>query len=150
MHLVPSGTMVPATTGEGLKKIRALKELLIQLPQEEFTTWHTLHAGIYSRTVLVKAGIIMAGVSIKIPTTLVLCGDASLTVGEDVVRVSGYMVVPAEANREQAIVAHSDTWVTMQFTTDAQTIEAAEEQFTDEAHLLLSRTQTNIVTITGV
>jgi hypothetical protein len=55
------------------------------------------------------------------------------------VTIEGYEVIPAAANRKSAYHAVTDTHVTMIFQSDAVSIEAAEDQFTDEADRLMSR-----------
>ena len=62
---------------------------------------------------------------------------------EKVIRL--YQVLPAEANRKTAYLAIEDTWVTMIFPSDAVTIEDAENQFTDEADRLMSRSNNNLI-----
>jgi hypothetical protein len=71
-------------------------------------------------------------------------------VGEDWADVDGYGVLPAQAGRKQIFVSKGPFIITMLFPTTAKTVEEAEEHFTDETHLLLSRKQDlNTVTITG-
>ena len=56
----------------------------------------------------------------------------------------------ARAGRKQIFVTRKPTVITMIFRTDAQTVEQAEAEFTDEAELLMSRqSDSDLVLITG-
>lgn len=142
---------VPAMSSDAVAKVRKLETVISDLPQTPVSTHHILHGGIYARTVMIPAGSVITGALINVPTTLVICGDCTVYIGEESVRVQGYNVFAASAGRKQAFIAHSDLFLTMSFVTDAQSIEEAEDQFTDEAHLLVSRSPDaeNHVLITG-
>jgi len=92
-----------------------------------------------TRTVFVPAGVIITGVLIKIPTLLIVHGDALVYIGGASLRLEGYNVVPAAAGRRQAFVAESDLHLTMLFASDAASVDQAERQFTDEFEQLVSR-----------
>ena len=132
-------------------KVRALEAITSTMEQADITTWHTLHGGMYSRTIKIPAGVLLTGVLIQVPTILIVSGDVNVFANDQEVRITGYSVIPASANRKQAFFAHADTELTMVFTTDASTIEAAEDEFTDEASLLMSRhdNATNHFNLTG-
>lgn len=138
-------------TESAIEKVRRLESDLLMSEQPELRTHHTLHAGIYTRTILLRAGQTITGALIKVPTTLTICGDVTVFIGNDAVELSGYNVIPASAGRKQAFVAHSDVHMTMAFATRASTVREAEDEFTDEAHLLLSRQQPqhDSIVITG-
>lgn len=140
----------PATTPHGIDVVRRIEELSRLADQVEITTHHVIHAGIYSRTICIPAGKILTGALLKVPTTLVICGKASVLIGDgDEVLVDGYHVLACAAGRKQAFISHSDTWLTMSFKTDAKTVDAAEREFTDEADMLASHLNKNIVIVTG-
>ena len=121
------------------------EQSLQKLPQlEQLTTWHTLHAGIYSRTVHLKAGEAIVGALIKVPTTLTIAGDMKVYIGNEVRHVEGFTVIAASQHRKQVMYAIKDTFVTMSFCTTAQTIEEAEDEFTDESDKLMSRDKNSI------
>ena len=136
---------------DAIHRARRLEDTLRQLPQIELETLHTIHGGIYSRTIVIPAGTVMTGVLIKVPTTLVVSGHASIFIGSGVVTVDGYRVLTAGAGRKQVFAAHGDTSLTMLFPTSATTVEQAEHEFTDEVELLASRRESNhnIIRITG-
>jgi hypothetical protein len=128
-----------STTVEGKEKLLALEQYLSNLPQTPIDTSHTFHAGVYARTITIPAGVTLTGVTITIPTLLIITGHCAVTLGDEAVTIEGYEVIPAAANRKSAYHAVTDTHVTMIFQSDAVSIEAAEDQFTDEADRLMSR-----------
>lgn len=139
----------PAMTSEAVDKARQAEQLLLSLPQVDIPTDHVFHAGMYSRTICIPAGVGLTGALIKRPTTLVFSGKARVFLGDGWVELDGHYVIPASAGRKQVFIAIEDTWLTMSFPTDAKTVEEAEAEFTDEAELLFSRHGMNHVTITG-
>jgi hypothetical protein len=141
---------LPAMTDKALAAVRALEAELLAGEQVPIRTHHQIHGGIYTRTICIPKGATVTGVLLKIPTTLILCGDVTVFTGSDEVRVQGYAVFPGSAGRKQAVFAHEDTWASMSFPTQATTVEQAEDEFTDEAHMLGSRNSTcDQVIITG-
>jgi len=150
-NLVGIKDILPPMTLAGMEKIRELEGLLSQLPQADIGTHHVLHGGMYARSVKVAAGVVLTGALINVPTLLIVSGDAIVTLGDTSVRLTGFNVLAGSRGRKQAFVAVSDIHLTMIFATDAETIEQAEEQFTDEADRLLSRQpgSRNTIVITG-
>jgi len=142
---------VPAMTERAIGALQVMQDKLAGLPKAAITTHHVLHGGSYTRTIKLEAGVFIISVLIKRATTVIVSGDVTVNLGEDVVRMTGYNVLAASANRKQAFLAHEDTYITMTFATSAQTIEDAEREFTDEADTLVSRHPgaVNEVVITG-
>lgn len=140
---------VQAMTADAIAKVRALEAASLACPQVEIGTHHVIHAGVYARTIRIPAGVVLTGAEIKRSTLLIINGHVSVAVGDGVVEMDGFNVIPASAGRKQAFVAHSDTEVTMVFATGAQSVAECEDEFTDEAHRLMSRTGENTVVITG-
>ena len=144
-------TPIPAMTPVAIRRVQELQTITAGMPQIKLETWHHFHAGIYSRTIMVPAGVMIVGALIKIPTLLVIDGEAKIWLGEMSCHFSGRSVFPASANRKQVFAAITDTHITMAFATDAKTVEEAERQFTDEADDLVSRREgaDNQIIITG-
>lgn len=107
-------------------------------PQVEVPIVHSLHGGVYTRTCLIRAGVRITGAAIKVPTTLIIHGDALFLSAGKWDRYTGTHVLAAEAGRKQIIVAREDTRVTMIFPSRARTVAEAEQEFTDEHALLQS------------
>lgn len=127
---------VPAMTDEQIAKVFELEKVMAQLPQSHLETHHLIHAGMYARTVYVPAGSMFTSVVVKVPTVLTVCGDCTVYLGGSTLRVTGYNVFPAAANRKQAYLAHGDTAITMTFATKAMTIEEIELESVDDPSLL--------------
>ena len=122
-----------------VEAVRQLESAAQELPQVHMPTDHVFHAGMYARTIKIPAGVVLTGAQIKIPTILIISGDA-LVFGEDgPVRHAGYHVALGECGRKQAFYALHDTYLTMLFPTAATTVDAAEMEFTDEYEKLFSR-----------
>lgn len=130
---------IAAMSETAIDQVARLEAAALARPQVLIRTDHVLHAGVYARTVLVPAGVLITGVLVKIPTVLIVRGHATVFVEGGPVEIEGYQVVTAEAGRKQAFVAHADTHLTMIFATTAATVEQAEAQFTDEVDMLQSR-----------
>lgn len=151
MDLVATGSRIPAMSSDAVAKVNALADASRQFPQEDIETHHAIHGGMYARTISIKAGVMLTGVMIKVPTMLIVNGDVSVFAGDQSFRLIGFHAIPASANRKQAFVAHADTAMTMLFATDAKTVADAENEFTDEADQLMSRSEEskNFIIITG-
>ena len=132
--------------------VRRLEAELRLMPDGvNFETEHLLHAGLYHRTICIPAGCVVAGAFVQIDTTVIVHGDITVYVDGEPLLLMGHNVLPAYAGRKQAAFAHTDTYFTMSFATNAKTVEEAEEEFTNEAGALGSRRadSSNLVQITG-
>lgn len=150
--LLPYLAAIPAMHAEAVAHVARLEAHDARLPQVEIATHHVLHAGLYARTILMPAGTRLTGALVDIATTIIVCGDCTVALGDGLTeRLAGYRVLPAGGHRKQAYFAHSDTWLTMVFATSAKTVEEAEEEFTAEAHKLMSRQpgHANTIVATG-
>lgn len=140
---------LPVMSREAVAKVRELERASLLHAQAPIVTHHLIHAGLYARTIMIPAGVMLTGALIKRATVLIVDGDATVATGGEPMRLTGHHVIPASAHRKQAFLAHADTHLTMIFPTKATSVEAAEEEFTDEADMLISRRGENIVVITG-
>lgn len=130
---------LPPMSVGAVAAVRRLEEATLKLPQVDIATEHAIHAGMYARTVVIPAGVVLTGAEIKIPTVLIISGD-TLVYGEDgPVRFTGYHVTLGAVGRKQAFYALADTHLTMLFPTAAKTVEEAEMEFTDEYEKLMTR-----------
>lgn len=132
---------LPAMSTEDIGKVARLEERLRALDQVPITTTHHFHAGLYARTIRIPKGVVITGVLIRIPTLLIISGHATAYIGGDTIELCGYHVLPASAGRKQVFLAHEDTDLTMIFPSNAETVEEAEAEFTDQVDLLVSRQQ---------
>ena len=149
--LIKTGTHIPAMSPAAIAKVRLLEAMVAEQPQYELHTNHTIHGGVYTRTIRLPAAHILTGALIKASTTLIVSGHVTVYVNGHPIELVGYNVLPASAGRKQAFHAHQDTDITMIFATKAATVEEIEAEFTDETGLLVSRKDhgSNTVTITG-
>jgi len=141
LDLVLPNQTIPPMGVVSIDTVRQLEDEILKAPQVETPTSHLFHAGVYARTIMIPAGVILTGALVKIATVLIVSGDVIVYVGCKSQNISGYNVLAASANRKQAFVARTDTYITMIFATDLKTIEEAENYFTDESDRLMSRHQ---------
>lgn len=130
---------LPSMSNEAVARVRALEAEILEMPQVDPCTEHHIHAGMYFRTITIPAGCRLTGAHITIPTMLIFSGDATVFDGEQTRRLTGYHVIQGQAGRKQAIHAHAETHLTMAFPTQSQTVEACENEFTDEPDRLVTR-----------
>ncbi len=138
-NFASSAPRLPRMKAEDIAKVSAFEAEAMKQPQVALVTEQTLHAGMYSRTVKIPAGVRITGALIRVPTLVIVNGDATVYAGEEFLRLNGHAVLNADAGRKQIFEAHSDTYLTMIFATAALTVEEAEEEFTDEVDLLQTR-----------
>ncbi len=151
LDVIRAENVIPAMSEEAIDKVRALEALSLQCPQERIETAHLFHGGMYARTIMIPAGMVLTGALIRIATVLIVSGDCIVYLDGAARELRGYNVFAAAAHRKQAFVTLTDTHVTMLFPSKARTVEQAEEQFTEEAASLMSRLDpdTNTVIFTG-
>ncbi len=142
---------LPAMTPEAINKVRLIESICLQLDEQiEFPTEHLIHGGMYLRTLHMKAGQVMTGALLKVPTALIVAGDCAVFIGTETIELRGYSVLPGSAGRKQLFLAHTDVSMTMSFPTDALTVEQAEKEFTDEYAMLMTNRMDCVTTlITG-
>ncbi len=140
---------LPAMSHDSVAAVKALGELSLQHDQLPLVTNHLIHAGMYARTIKVPEGALLTGALIKRTTVVIVSGDVTVSTGDGSIRLTGYNVIPASANRAQVFRAHADTQITCLFPTQAKTVSEAESELTDESDMLASNRNENIVVITG-
>lgn len=131
--------IIPAMSSNDIQFACEVEKYISTLEQVDIPTFHTLHAGVYTRTIILEAGQVASGVIISIPTTLIVTGHIRLLIGEEVTESKGFNVFIAEANRKQIALAIEPSTIVMVFKTNAKTISEAEEEFTNEPEKLASR-----------
>ena len=135
---------------EAIARLEALgNELQKTYPPAEIRTEHHLHAGVYSRTIYVPAGVAVVGLTVKVPTQLIACGHFRLTDGDKTVEMQGMHVLDGAAGRRAAVYAITPSAFTMLFATEAKTVEEAENEFTDEPERLLTRKENRLCQVDG-
>lgn len=150
-QVISQQSWIRSMSEDAISKVTTLENQLKEMDQLQITTWHTLHGGIYTRTILIEKDTAITGALVNVPTTLVVNGDVVVYANDSVQRYTGYNVIPASAHRKQAFVAMEDTMLTMSFSTNASTIGQAEDEFTNQSAELLSRSEhaVNHIIVTG-
>ena len=141
MSQLTTEVAIGAMSPDAIQSVRDLEIITGAMPQVDIKTSHFLHAGTYSRTIKIPANVVLTGALIEVDTVLIVVGDVEVFIGNRSVRLTGHHVLRAGAGRKQAFLTFAETYVTMIFTTEAQTVEQAEDEFTKEADRLLSRRQ---------
>lgn len=139
LDIMTTENRIPSMNQIAIDNVRQLESYTLQGPQIKIPTDHIFHAGVYARTIMIPAGVVLTGALIKIATVLIMSGNCIVFIGDKSIEREGYHVFAAEANRKQAFIAKEDTYLTMIFSSNALSIEEAEEQFTDEFDRLSSR-----------
>ena len=133
----PHGLAIHAMSAGLLERVQAFEAALREYPQAEIGTQHLFHAGLYARTICLPAGHELAGALIQIPTVLIVSGRAQMVTEDGIIEIDGYQVIPAAANRRQAMHAVTDTHMTAIFATQSTTVAEAEAEATPEAARLI-------------
>ena len=141
---------LPATPPQIVAAIEQAEAIIRTMPQIEVQTEHILHGGMYSRTVRLAPKVVITGVLIKVPTLLIISGKCRVFTGAGWFEMEGFNIIAASKGRKQVFVTHEETILTMIFKTDAKTVEEAENEFTDQGDLLMSRNAPNdLFLVTG-
>ena len=120
-------------------KIRALEAEMLKAPQVDVETTHLIHAGMYARTVKILAGTLVTGVPMSDDHVCIISGDITVTAGDDVIRFTGYNVIPASRGLKRIVYAHQETSWTAIFKSGATTVDDAEIEMSSEYNKLQSR-----------
>jgi hypothetical protein len=150
VSIVKFNNQLPPTSEETIEKIRIAEERIREHFQIEFCTEHVFHAGMYARTVRIAPNVVFTTVLVKRPTLLISHGKYEMLNGDQWVGMDGYNVLQGSAGRKQIYRTLTEVEWTMIFPTDANTVDEAEAEFTDETDSLLSRQRDNDIVITGV
>lgn len=129
---------IPAMSSHAVSTVRRLETAMRKFEQAPYVIKHTLHAGMYARTVTLAPGL-WAGAQVKRGTILTIIGDALVYVGKaEPLQVRGVTVMPASAGRKQAFVAQTEITLVMVAACDAATVAEAEAYLCAETDLLPS------------
>lgn len=137
--IVRAEAQLPPVAPEANAQLDALVKAFETLSPVDLRTEHHIHAGVYSRTLYMPAGTAIVGLTIEIPTQLIVCGHVRFSDGAHVEEIRGYHVFDGAAGRRGAFYALKDSALTMLFATEAKTVAEAENEFTNEPERLLTR-----------
>lgn len=104
---------------------------------------HLFHAGCYVRTLRVPKDKYFVSECLRIPTVLIVSGDAAFSDGKNTFRITGYKVLTGAPMRQSIVRTFADTVFTAIFATNAKTQEEAEAEavFRPDRLLKLSESQ---------
>lgn len=119
--------------------IRDLEAHLATVPQVDLKTEHTLVDGVYTRTIVVPAGVTLTGAVHKADYTVVMHGDITVTTDDGPKRLTGHHTFLARAGSKRAGRAHADTWWTTIHRTDKTTLAEIEDELAEESDRLQTR-----------
>lgn len=131
--------MIPVMTPQDIGLAIEAEDYLLSQEQFKIATHHTLHGGVYTRTIYLNAGETISGALIRVDTTLVVVGHMRILIGSTVQDYDGVNMITASKNRKQVMTAVGNASITMVFATGASTIQDAEDEFTVESKRLMSR-----------
>jgi len=132
------GVSLAPSSPETLAAVRMVEAIVGRAEQIDVVTEHLFHGGMYARTIRIPADSIITGAFIKVPTMLVVHGDADVLTGDGWASLRGYGVLAGSACRKQVFITRSAVEMTMIFRTRAKTVEEAERELTDEYEKLMS------------
>ena len=136
----PSVNQIPAGSDAAIDAVNRLEAAMIKNYEHvHVDTHHSLHGGVYCRTMMIPEGHLITGAQVNVESTLIISGDVTLYIGGEPVRFTGYHVLEGRSGRKQAAFAHLDTHITMICHTEAETVESVEAECTDETDRLMTR-----------
>lgn len=130
---------IQPSTPSAIDLVRSVESAMMTMPQVDVHIEHHLHAGVYTRTAYIPAGVTISGAEIVIDTVLIINGNITIHTGDTSITVDGFRVIDASAGRKTLFTAHTDSTLTMVFATSVKTVEAAEDEFTTESARLQTR-----------
>lgn len=122
-----------------VESVRALEAAILQHPQIDLPTDHIIHGQVSARTIFIPAGTVLTGALTNLDNICVVFGDITVTTDDGPVRLTGFNVLPAKAGAKRAGVTHADTWWCTLHHTEQTSVEAVEDEMTNEAWGLLTR-----------
>lgn len=128
-----------APAANSSEAVRKLESMLLQLPQVDLKTSTLLHGGMAARTILIPAGVALTGAMTNKANLCIVVGDITVTTDDGPLRLTGFHVLPAGPGFKRAGIAHADTLWTTVWPTEAERVEDAEDEMTDESAALQTR-----------
>jgi cytoskeletal protein CcmA (bactofilin family) len=128
-----------------IEKVKGFEEILLQLPQVDLNTTHSLAGEVYSRTIFIPAGVTLTGAIHNKDHVNIMCGDITVSTDTGMKRLRGYHVFPTKAGMKRVGYAHADTYWTTVLQTKETELSKIEEDITPE----YTKLQTSLPGITS-
>ncbi len=111
-------------------KVNLFELEMAKQPQVQLEVKHHFSYGIYGRELFIPAGVMLTGKIHKYPQLNVLLkGEMSVLVGDEVRRISAPFTVASEAGTKRIALAHTDCiWLTIHGTHETD-LAAIEDKF---------------------
>jgi len=114
-------------------KVRALQASISEMPQYTPETKHTFHGGMYCREVWRPAGVLIVGkVHKKEHFYMVVSGTVLITTDDGVQSITGPKVLCSTPGTKRAVYAETDALCITFHATNANTVEAVEEELVED------------------
>lgn len=123
-----------------VEKINELEKLILQTPQIDLKTSHSLSGGMYARTIYIPAGTVLTGATHKTDHINIVFGDISVSTDEGMKRLTGHHVIETKAGMKRAGFAHEYTVWTTICKTDLTDIKEIEKELVIESEMLQTNT----------
>lgn len=149
---LPAGTEITIDYREAMQRrieslavvsehsIDVVEQYLQTIQSGDIHTQHALSGKCYARTIHVPAGITMVGAKHLHDHINIFVGDVTFRTETGMKRLTGFHVLPTKAGMKRVGYFHKPTsWTTVSYT-ELTDLAAIEEEMTDEAHKLHTRT----------
>lgn len=125
---------VEHTVEEVRELVYALEAKIKQMPQYEISVEHDFADGIYSRRILIPAGVMLTGkVHKQNDLNIMVYGDIDILTENGLRRMTGFNEFPGKAGIKQFGIAYEDTlWITVHHIHLTDLDEIEKELFEDE------------------
>lgn len=120
-------------------QVERLEALAGQMPQLAVELQHHFANGMYARTAIIPAGLVLVGAAHNTDHLCVINGDAEVLTEAGPVRLSGQHVLVGQAGIQRAVYTHSPTTWTTICRTDAGTVREAEDELVQRPESLQAR-----------
>ena len=68
--LATNSSRIAVMSEAAIEKVRVVQNEMLKMPQVDLPVHHTLHGGMYSRSLVIPAGVAIAGAFILVPTKM--------------------------------------------------------------------------------
>lgn len=120
-------------------QVRALEDVMRQLPQPVLPAHVLVHGQVAARAVLIPAGSLLTGCETNFDNLCIVLGDITVTTDDGPRRLTGFHMLPANRGTKRVGHAHADTWWICCHHTTLTDQREIEDEMTNESASLNSR-----------
>jgi len=96
-----------------LAYVNRLEAEMTTMPQVDVPVWNNWAPGIYARTILIRAGVMLTGAVHKTEHLCIVSGDHTFTTDDGVQRITHpHQIMLSKPGAKRAGYSHADTWFT--------------------------------------